>query len=414
MAACPAFQPLGPYVGNVLAWVDCQALGLGEEGYRALGPGSAFGMALTGLLTIYVALIGYRLLVGGALTLREGLVAALKIGFVLALATQWPAYRVLVYDVAARTPEAAASGFLNASGLNAGGSGTLAARLDGVTGALGQMVENAAAARAAAPPPVPQPGTAAPAPAQPPRPAQATLGEAAAASVTSATGALVASALAGLLSVRVILGLLLAMGPVFIACLLFEATRGLFTGWLRVLGGAMLGALAVPAVLALQLAIIEPQVLALRALLDASQPVAALPQQIFATAVVFALIMLAVLVAMARVGLGFALAKNRVLDLGRFALPERPLALPAPEWARAGGGDERSRAQRVADAAQAMGWREDRQAALAGPPQRLARPHPAAGDDSAAYPAAPLPLGQSGRRTLQRQSSGARRRDALT
>jgi type IV secretion system protein VirB6 len=416
MAVCAPFEPLGPYVGNVLAWVDCQALGLGEEGYRALGPGSAFGMALTGLLTIYVALIGYRLLMGGEVTVREGLTTALKIGFVLALATQWPAWRVLVYDVATKTPEAAASGFLNTAGLNSGGSGMLAARLDGVNGALAQLVEDAASVRAATPPVAAnaQPG-AAPPPAQLPRPAKAVLSETASGSVTSAMGAMVASALAGLLAVRVVMGILLALGPVFIACLLFEGTRGLFVGWLRVLGGAMLGAMAVPAVLALQMAIVEPQVLALRDLLDASRPVAALPQQILGTAAVFALIVLAVLAAMARVGLGFVWPKNRVLDLGRFALPERPLALPAPDWARAGG-EERSRAQRVADAASAQGWREERALVTAGPPQRLALPHPASGanDGGGSGVVAPIPLGQSGRRTLQRQSAGARRRDELT
>lgn len=413
MAQCAPFEPLGPYVGNVLAWVDCQALGLGEEGYRALGPGSAFGMALTGLLTIYVALIGYRLLMGGDVTVRETFATALKIGFVLALATQWPAYRVLVYDVATKTPEAVAGGFLNSAGLNGGGSGMIAARLDGVNGALAQLVENAAASRAAAPTAPAQPN-AQPAHAQPPRPAQAVLSEAASESITSAMGAMVASALAGLLSVRVVMGMLLALGPVFIACLLFETTRGLFVGWLRVLGGAMVGAIGVPVVLALQLAIVEPQVLAMRDLLEASRPVAALPQQILGTGVVFALLVLAVLVAMARVGLGFALPKSRVLDLGKFAAPERMLALPSPDWARASGGEERSRAQRVADAAQAQGWREERLAAVAGPPQRLALPHASAGaNDSAGDALAPLPLGQSGRRTLQRQSAGARRRDEM-
>lgn len=413
MASCAPFEPLGAYVSNVLAWTDCQALGLGEEGYRALGPGSAFGLALTGLLTIYVALIGYRLLLGGGVTVREGLTAALKIGFVLALATQWPAYRVLVYDVATRTPEAAAAGFLNSAGLNSGGSGALAARLDGVNGALAQMVDNAGAARAAQP----APANVQPQAAAPPRPAQAVLSEAATGTVTSAIGAMVASALAGLLSVRVVIGLLLALGPVFIACLLFETTRGLFTGWLRVLGGAMLGAIAVPAVLAAQLAIVEPQVLALRDLLDANQAAGALPQQILGTAAVFALLVLAALVAMARVALAFALPGGRVLDLGKFMVPERPLALPAPAWASAGagGGDERSRAQRVADAASALGWREERLGALAGPPQRLALPHPAGGaNDRADLSPAPLPLGQSGRRTLQRQSAGARRRDEMS
>ncbi len=75
IAACAPFDPLGRYVGSILAWVDCRTMGLGEEAFRALGPGSPFGAALTGLLTIYVALIGYRLLLGGELTVRDGMSA---------------------------------------------------------------------------------------------------------------------------------------------------------------------------------------------------------------------------------------------------------------------------------------------------------------------------------------------------
>ena len=78
IAACAPFDPLGRYVGSILAWVDCRTMGLGEEAFRALGPGSPFGTALTGLLTIYVALIGYRLLLGGELTVRDGMSVALK------------------------------------------------------------------------------------------------------------------------------------------------------------------------------------------------------------------------------------------------------------------------------------------------------------------------------------------------
>jgi len=104
MAGCPPFDPNGPYISSVLAYVDCQGLSLGEAGYRALGAGSAFGMALTGLLTIFVALIGYRLLLGGEFSIRETATTALKLGIVLALATQWSAYRIVIFDVAARQP----------------------------------------------------------------------------------------------------------------------------------------------------------------------------------------------------------------------------------------------------------------------------------------------------------------------
>ena len=78
------------------------------------------------------------------------------------------------------------------------------------------------------------------------------LSEAAAVSANAAMGALVVSALAGLVGVRIVIGFLLAIGPLLIACLLFEGSRGLFMGWLRALVGTLIAAIAVPAVLALQ------------------------------------------------------------------------------------------------------------------------------------------------------------------
>ena len=98
MPSCPAFDPLGSYATGLLDFVDCQATTIGREGYAAVALGSPFGLALTGLLTIFVALFGYRMMLGETPTIREIVISAGKIGFVLALATQWPAYQALVYD----------------------------------------------------------------------------------------------------------------------------------------------------------------------------------------------------------------------------------------------------------------------------------------------------------------------------
>lgn len=400
MVVCPPFDPLERYVGSVVAWVDCRTLGLGEDAFRALGPGSPFGMALTGLLTIYVALIGYRLLLGGALTVREGMFAALKIGLVLALATQWPAWRVLVYDVATRTPEAAAAGFLRSSGLNSGGSDLIAARVDGVNGALAQVVSTSTSTSAK-----PQlPGT------PPPEPTLAALSEAARASANSAIGTLVVTALAGLAGVRIVMGFLLAIGPLLIACLLFEASRGLFMGWLRALAGTFFAAMAIPAVQALQLGIIEPQVRALQGLLAAAQPVGALPQQIYGTTLAFAFCTLGVLGAAVCIGLGL------IWPRGQAGWTQGPLQ-EAGSWvgsARSSAEPGLSRSRQIAAAAASLSQREQRPDNNAIAPRRLAIPHPGATKSEYEPQFAAMPLGQTGRRTLQRQSLGARRRDDLT
>jgi hypothetical protein len=125
--------------------------------------------------------------------------------------------------------------------------------------------------------------------------------------------------------------------------------------------------------------------------------------------------MLAALVAVARVPWGFRLPQRVLTDAARFALPERPLALPPPDWARGGAGAPQGRAQQVAEAARAIEWREQRLAAAAAAPQRTAVPHPAGGAPAGSdlFAPAPVRLGQAGRRTLQRQSSRARQRDDM-
>ena len=85
--------------------------------------------SLTGLLTLFVALFGYRMLFGQTPGVRDGVLALVKIGIVLALATSWPAYRTLVYDVALKGPAELAGEIGRPAGLPGAGGG-LVARLD--------------------------------------------------------------------------------------------------------------------------------------------------------------------------------------------------------------------------------------------------------------------------------------------
>ena len=75
-AACPSLYPDSAFVSGVLGYVDCQAQALGLGGWQGMtGAGSANALILTGMLTIFIALIGYRMLLGETPTLREGVVA---------------------------------------------------------------------------------------------------------------------------------------------------------------------------------------------------------------------------------------------------------------------------------------------------------------------------------------------------
>ena len=59
---CTAPSSGSGFVSGALDFIDCQAQTIGEAGYQALAqPGSTVSLALTALLTIFVALFGVRL-----------------------------------------------------------------------------------------------------------------------------------------------------------------------------------------------------------------------------------------------------------------------------------------------------------------------------------------------------------------
>ena len=423
--SCAAFDPLAPYVSSVITYADCRTLSLGEGVYRAMGAGTPFGTALTGMLTVFVALIGYRMLLGSMLSLREGVLLALRLGVVLTLATQWPAYKTLVFDVVTGAPGELAAGA--SGGLEGDLSPTaIAARIDGVTAAIADLVSPATVSVPVPPQqgqvpgqnPV-QPGQVAPAQVSA-APLAGTLPQTAQFPLELADTALVVSALGGLLSVSATMALMLALGPLFIVSLLFAWTRGLFVAWVRVLLGAMLGTIAVPLVLALDLGIVERQVVALRNLVDGSQPPGFLPLAIAATTLASAVVLFALLAAVIRVAAGLQLPAAVRGEIGSLFPAGRGLARsiaagrPEAE-AQSPLVDSRNRATQVADAVRAQARREDgalpeqvRIVRLAGAAQRA---------DAAATPAtAPTgpALGQTGRRIRQRRTLGAQRRDLTT
>ena len=232
---------------EALAGVDCLISNQVEGGYAALmAPGGTFSTALTIGLTIYVAIIGYRLVLGQAgLTLGELVPHFIKIGLVLALVTSWPAYQTLVFDLLFHGPEQLADALTGNAAAGATHVGILDAvqilfdRLtDYAAAAWGQHAPQAVTAAATATPAVPVAPGAALTPVPPPvAPALpfATLGAAqfVAALLWFAAALMMAASVGVLLVVRIILALLLLLGPVFVALALFTSTRGLFEGWLR-------------------------------------------------------------------------------------------------------------------------------------------------------------------------------------
>jgi type IV secretion system protein VirB6 len=417
MANCPAIPPQEGFLQGVLAFVDCEAQTIGAEGYQALAaPGSTLSLVLFGFLTLFVALFGYRMLLGHVPGVRDGVLALVKIGIVLALATGWTAYRTLIYDVAFHGPAEVAAEIGRPAGLP-GAGGALVARLDYADRALLTLSELG--------PGIPDNAyqlTPAAEPGQPPLPTAAAR-QAHGYDVLALDGARVmflTGTIGSLAAVRLAAGLMLALGPFFIAFLLFDSTRGLFEGWLRVLAGAALGALGAAILLGVELAMLEPWLTDLIARRQAKIAVPGIGVELFVVALVFALALLAMLIAAARVAYGF-----RLPPAWREA-PATAAAALRGDRVRVGqnvretlpAAADRSRAAIVADAVAATQRREGGPAYAGGIAASVApsgaSPHVARHltvHDRAAPPPPPR-LGQSfTRRTRGRVSGSSGRRD---
>lgn len=414
MAVCAPFNPAGPYVTGLLDYIDCQSLALAQQGYQALGAGSGFAATLNGLLVIAVAVAGYRMLMGGPFLLRDAVYLLLRIGFVLALALQWSAYQPLVYDVATRAPQELLGTILPQGGAPTGGNTPVIARVQGVDAGMAAVL-SADEAAAAAGTSTGQPG--APAPnlniqtrfGQIPELAPATRE-----TLVSAESLLVTSVVAAFAVLKIITAVMLALGPLFIASALFEATRGLFVGWLRVLLGTVIAAIALPAVVTIELAVLEPQVTALQRLFETGAALGPLPDRVWTTIALFAVVMLAAMLAALWAASALRLPdglRSEFVWLRELrdvvTADQSPLALAAPSATVT----ERTHTQRVADAVLASERRE----ADAEPQTQVVR-IAAPRDEASPLRSEPLVQASAGivsRDVVRRRSAAAGRRDMI-
>ena len=208
---CPAL-PIGDdaTLSATLTAIDCQ-LNAGVAGAygRLFASGGALSLALTSVLTIYIAILAFGLLTGRTrLTLHALAPKAVAICLVLTFATSWQAYHIVIHALLSGGPDQIAAIVL---GARDGATHAFASRVDGL---FNGVLE---ASRAVA---------------------NADQGDAT--NTQNATGLMWFSALELLLSTvgllvasRILLAILLALGPVFIVLALFSNTRGLFEAWLR-------------------------------------------------------------------------------------------------------------------------------------------------------------------------------------
>ena len=213
MNSCPTFGDGGPSgIAEALRVVDCMSGEAASFAFgRLFGSDALLGQALTAALTLYIAFYAIGLLTGrtslsvSALTPRM-----MTLGIALTFATSWVAYQSVIWNLLVGAPDEIASLLIGTSG---SATSLFADRLDKIFAVVAQA---AAATEAAA------------------------IGKPDTGSIASGPDLLWLSALLLLLGTvgvllvaRIALAAMLALGPIFIICGLFEGSRGLFEGWLK-------------------------------------------------------------------------------------------------------------------------------------------------------------------------------------
>lgn len=297
---CPSVTTGNGFLAATLSHIDCQAQSIGAYGYGALAdPASGVTIALTSLLTIFIAIFGYRLMLGEEMR-AQGLVGeVLKVGIVLTLATSWPAWRTVGYDVAMKAPGEIAASIAGAATLPGSTANDLQSRLQAADDAIviltvygtGRTTGGLTRSDAI--------GDRLESIALPDRDGLA-----------DGRSAFLAGVLAPFALVRLGAGFLLALAPLMAGLLLFIGTRDVFFGWLRALGALALGSTALSLVQGVQLAILEPWLRDALALRTAQILAPSAPTELSVITTVFMVVSFALLVVILKIfffgGLGVA------------------------------------------------------------------------------------------------------------
>jgi type IV secretion system protein VirB6 len=228
-------EEVGSGIAASLAGVDCVALGTTQAAFaRLFGTGGALVPALTILLTLYVGFFAFQLLTGrsnvgvNALTPRM-----MTIGLVLTFATSWIAYSQVVWNLALGAPNEIASIL---TGTRGSATMVFAQKVDILLAAIGEA--SGMGPKSETPGSIVSP--------------EGMLWMGATMLLLGTAGVLVTT--------RIAMAVLIAIGPIFVVLALFTGTRGLFTGWLKglvllaiapvfaVLGGSLMLELAIPVV----------------------------------------------------------------------------------------------------------------------------------------------------------------------
>ena len=241
--ACPATSSGQQFLSSLLTQVDCQARELGSYGYGALvDPGSPVNLALTGLLTLMVAIHGLRLMFGHEATVGDLVGRVLRIGIVLTITTSWPAWRVVGYDLVMDGPAEIARAVASGTYPDSSARPSVSERLQAADRAL-VVLTSLGTGRL---PGVDQ--------------RDEFRGIALADESGFSWGRIIflAGAAGSYAGIRLAAGILLALAPLFALFLLFDGPVSIFLGWLRGLAFVALGSVGVTLVQLVNLSLMEP------------------------------------------------------------------------------------------------------------------------------------------------------------
>ena len=234
-AACQtAAEGVGNGVAAALQAVDCTAGEFTAQAFgRLFAPGGALVPVLTIALTLFVAFFAISLLLGRtSIGVRSLTPRMVTLGLVVTFATSWVAYQSVVWNLALAGPDWLAT---RLSGTDGSATQVFAQKIDIVFTAIQQATEGREDFGAFSPEGM----------------------------LWLGAMLFLLGTVAVLVTARIGLAVLVALGPIFVVMALFNGTRGLFTGWLKgvvllaltplfaVLGGGVMLELAVPVLAAL-------------------------------------------------------------------------------------------------------------------------------------------------------------------
>lgn len=210
---CASFSNAPDSIAQGLNAIDCTSgVAIHQAFERFFGPDGTLGGALTMLMTLYVGLMALKLLTGrGGLSITALTPRMLGLGLALTFATSWVAYQNVTLNLALGAPDQIAQILVGSKG---SATTLFANRLDAIFNAIANAAQNA---------PAPIQGVAGQD--QPPASAADLLWFAALMLLLGTVGVLLVA--------KIALAAMLALGPIFIILSLFQATRGLFEGWLK-------------------------------------------------------------------------------------------------------------------------------------------------------------------------------------